>query len=49
MYRCVKRGIQKDGLLPAKLKFQRKAKQMYEQSINAPLSLRLTKECFHMH
>lgn len=46
MYRCVKRGIQKDGLLPAKLKFQRKAKQMYEQSINAPLSLRLTKRMF---
>lgn len=46
MYRCVKHGIQKDGLLPAKLKFQRKAKQMYEQSINAPLSLRLTKRMF---
>ena len=46
MYRCVKRGIQKDGFLPAKLKFQRKAKQMYEQSLNAPLSLRLTKRMF---
>ena len=33
MYRCVKRGIKKEGLLPAKLRFKRKAKEMYENRL----------------
>lgn len=46
MYRCVKRGIKKDGYLPAKLKFKRKAREMYEKSLIAPESLKLTKRMF---
>lgn len=46
MYRCVKRGIKKEGLLPAKLRFKRKAKEMYEKAMIAPESLKLTKKMF---
>lgn len=46
MTKCVKTGIQKEGLLPSKLRFERKAKKMYEKSLNSPESLRLTKKMF---
>lgn len=49
MKSCIKEGIQKDGLLPSKLRFERKAKKMYENSLIAPESLRLTKKCSLMH
>lgn len=46
MVNTVKTGIQREGYLPAKLKFKRKAKDMYEQAIKSPASLRLTKLIF---
>lgn len=46
MFSCIKRGIQKEGLLPAKLRFKRKAKSMYEKVKVAPESMRLTKKLF---
>ena len=46
MFASVKRGIQKEGLLPAKLRFKRKAKIMYEKSLSAPDSIKLTKKMF---
>lgn len=46
MYNCIKRGIAKEGLLPAKLRYERKAKTMYEKSLTAPASLSLTKKIF---
>lgn len=46
MERTVKRGITKDGYLPAKLKFKRKAKDMYEQAMTTNPMLKLTKLIF---
>lgn len=46
MFSCVKTGIKKEGLLPAKLRFKRKAKKMYEKAMIAPESLKLTKKMF---
>lgn len=46
MFNSVKTGIKKDGLLPAKLRFKRKAKMMYEKAMLAPESIKLTKKIF---
>lgn len=46
MFASVKRGIQRDGLLPAKLRFKRKAKIMYEKALSSPESIKLTKKIF---
>lgn len=36
MFDCVKRGLEKEGMIPGKLQLPRVAKQMYTQAINLP-------------